>query len=199
MGYWDHPVPVIFALVLFLRALAYIAAAAPARARHELAPLRAGAWIGKHLLRTGTGPLACAFAGWLAALLELVPAMPVGGQLMHSALLSASVGSLFVNFSRLARSHPGPVQSAKHAGGATCDMCKACKPPRAHHCAVCDRCVLRMDHHCSWTGNCVGLRKFLRACVRSLNIVAAAPAVHHAKQCKGDPRPHHARQPHKRC
>jgi len=37
-----------------------------------------------------------------------------------------------------------------------CEMCKASKPPRAHHCRRCARCVFRMDHHCVWIGNCVG-------------------------------------------
>jgi len=149
----------LFVAVLFIRGLAYIAAVAPPRARRELAPLRVGVWIGDNLTGVGTGPLACALAGWLAALLELVPAMPDERQMWHSVVLSASVGSLFVNFLRVARLHPGPVQSTGPAGNVMCDVCKACKPPRAHHCAECNRCALRMDHHCSWTGNCVGLRK----------------------------------------
>lgn len=158
-----HPAPLLFVALLFMHGLAYIAAVAPARARHELAPLRAGVWIGDHLTGVGTGPLACAFAGWLAALLELVPAMSDERRIIHSAWLSLSVGSLFVNFLRVARLHPGPVQSSEHPGDATCGVCRACKPPRAHHCAECNRCALRMDHHCSWTGNCVGLRELLRA------------------------------------
>jgi hypothetical protein len=91
-----HPAPLLFVALLFMRGLAYIAAVAPARARHELAPLRAGVWIGDHLTGVGTGPLACAFAGWLAALLELVPAMSDERRIIHSAWLSLSVGSLFV-------------------------------------------------------------------------------------------------------
>ena len=31
-----------------------------------------------------------------------------------------------------------------------CSLCKAFKPPRAHHCKTCRRCVVKMDHHCPW-------------------------------------------------
>lgn len=161
----QHPAPPLFAALLFLRGLAFIAAAAPVQARQQLAPLRAGVWINNRLMGTGTGlgPLSCAVAGWLAALFELVPALSSEYRMLHGTLLSASVGSLLVNFVQLVRSHPGPVQLVEHPGDATCDICNACKPPRAHHCAECGRCALRMDHHCSWTGNCVGLRELFQS------------------------------------
>lgn len=41
-----------------------------------------------------------------------------------------------------------------------CKICKAVKPPRAHHCSICGRCVMKMDHHCPWMNNCIGLLNF---------------------------------------
>lgn len=37
-----------------------------------------------------------------------------------------------------------------------CKVCKAVKPPRAHHCSVTGRCIFEMDHYCPWMNNCIG-------------------------------------------
>jgi palmitoyltransferase len=55
-------------------------------------------------------------------------------------------------------SDPGAIPKTTADSGLKgfCEICKASKPPRAHHCRRCARCVFRMDHHCVWIGNCVG-------------------------------------------
>lgn len=37
-----------------------------------------------------------------------------------------------------------------------CSVCRATKPPRAHHCSACNACFHRLCHHCPAVGRCVG-------------------------------------------
>lgn len=37
-----------------------------------------------------------------------------------------------------------------------CALCRATKPPRAHHCSACGVCILRLCHHCPALGRCIG-------------------------------------------
>jgi len=53
-----------------------------------------------------------------------------------------------------------PVEVKKSGAPRWCKVCRAPKPPRAHHCKACQRCTLRMDHHCPWIANCVGHRNY---------------------------------------
>jgi ribosomal protein L40E len=175
----QHPAPLLGVCFVFVRMLAFLAAASPPRARRDLAPLRLGVWVGENLAGAGTGPLVCAAAGWAAALVDLLPATPADAQLLHAVMLTLSVSSLFANFGRLALSHPGPVESVEQGAsdtGSICEACDARKPARAHHCSTCRRCALRMDHHCSWTGNCVGLCAYSRPSVFIQHIAVGGAA-----------------------
>lgn len=37
-----------------------------------------------------------------------------------------------------------------------CHICRAAKPPRAHHCSICACCYHRLCHHCPAMGRCIG-------------------------------------------
>lgn len=41
-----------------------------------------------------------------------------------------------------------------------CSICKAAKPPRAHHCRMCGTCYLRHCHHCPALSRCVGQNNY---------------------------------------
>ena len=144
-----HPAPLAAVFAVLLRGLSFLAASTPARARAELAPLRVGVWIDRHLMCAASGPLVAALAGWLTMLLEMLPHMPAATQTLHGATGTVLFVSLLVNYCQAARIHPGPVESAgataHGAGVGRCDECIAIKPARAHHCSTCNRCSLRMD------------------------------------------------------
>jgi len=124
-----HPAPLAFTAMVLLRGLSFLAASAPARARAELAPLRLGVWVDRHLMCAATGPLMAALAGWLTALLDLLPRMPAETRSLHGAVATVLIVSLFVNYCRVVRTHPGPVESAgstARGGPGTTRRCDVC-------------------------------------------------------------------------
>lgn len=70
-----------------------------------------------------------------------------------------------------------PVEVKRSGAPRWCKVCRAPKPPRAHHCRQCARCTLRMDHHCPWLANCVGHHNYA-AFIRFLAAVDVACAFH---------------------